>query len=223
MPPRRSAQPQGGWGAAKDGARSYIAGTGEKPKVNEDKLNGAVDAARAEISNWTEWNWARKVESFTTDSNAYVVLSSTFSGELGVYQTTGNKAKLVYITPDEYEQMKLNDSATSSELLFYTILNAKEVFPYPLPASGVGLDIVYLLDLMDADTELPPRFYAAQRSWILHHYGAPPPDGKYSWRDIATDTTDRLRIRDRRPSGRRPLIPNIELEEVAAIEEISIQ
>lgn len=215
MPPPRVAQAAGGLASVVAAARQYLITRGIK-QPDETLLGGAVQAARSKMSNWREWVFARVRETFTTDGTDSIFLSQGFAGEVGVYQTTGDKGKIEPITADEYDQLKLVDSTRQSNLQFYAIFNAKDMYFYPLPSSGVGISVTYNLDLMDTATELPARFFAAALAWVLFFYGAPPPDGKYSWFDVAASETDKLAFRDKRASGRRPIIPNLEPEEIIA-------
>jgi hypothetical protein len=203
-------------GGVKDALRQYLVSRGTK-NPDEALMGKALDFARASLSNAREWVFARKRESFTTDGTDFISLTEKFAGELGVYQTSGtDKKRLTYVTPDEYERLRLIDSARQSNLIYYTIFNNQDFYFHPLPASGITVVVVYNPDLADQDTQFAPRFEAALFAGSAYFYGAPPPDGARSWYDIFVRETEKLALRDRRASGRRPIIPLLEDEEVLA-------
>ena len=189
--------------------------------VDDKLLDKSIDFARASLSNEQEWTFSRKRTTFTTDGTDFVSLTDVFAGELGVYQTSGTtKGRLTYITPDEYERVILADSNRSSSLTHYTVYNNQDFYFYPLPSSGVTGIITYNPGMADTDTAFPQHYEAALAAGALSFYGAPPPDGKYSWFDIFEREKAKLKLRDKRPSARRPITPNLEDEEKRAIFEI---
>jgi len=189
--------------------------------VDDKLLDKSIDFARSSLSNQQEWTFARKREPFTTDGTDFVSLTDVFAGELGVYQSSGtDKGRLTYVTPDEYERLRLVDSARTSSLKYYTVYNNQDFYFHPLPSSGVSVIIVYSPGMADQETAFPQHYEAALAAGTLAFYGAPPPDGKYSWFDIFEREKLKLARRDKRPSARRPITLNLEDEERMAIFDI---
>lgn len=189
--------------------------------VDDKLLDKSIDFARSSLSNEQEWIFARRRETFTTDGTDFISLTNIFAGELGVYQSSGtDKGRLTYITPDEYERLVLKDSTRSSSLKYYTVYNNQDFYFYPPPLSGVTGVIVSSPGMADQDTAFPQHYESALVAGTLAFYGAPPPDGKYSWFDIFEREKQKLARRDKRPSARRPITLNLEDEESRAIFEI---
>lgn len=202
--------------------KQYLIRHGVKPGDVDDKLlDKSIDFARGSLSNQQEWTFARKRGTFTTDGTDFISLTDVFAGELGVYQSSGtDKGKINYITSDEYERLILRDSSRSSSLKYYTVYNNQDFYFYPPPSSGVSVIIAWNPGMADNDTAFPQHYEAALMAGALSFYGAPPPDGKYSWFDIFEREKAKLSRRDKRPSSRRPITLNLEDEESRAIFEI---